>query len=998
MSYTLPICITLISPLVFANSIIDQNLVFSENTTIDLTETIESNTRFVGIGANSGSYTIQGTALNLSGSQSELPNAQRLYGIAAEEGSSLTLESNSNIQLDSSNAEIRAVRANGGDITLSGDSALILKSETGQIIGVDVWTGASVDVSGNIFSIDAQTTQGRIIAVQNWNSDGGLINFNSQKTTILSDNSQGYALNQGVLAYQSTTNFNGDVEIIVNGGSNTAYGVDVQCDPGNKYDTVVNFYGSLTKITTTGKGEAVSLRPSGVPGFINIFSDEVELLTSTEDGEAYGVYSQYGASLKILNEDAVVKISAQSENNNATAILNSTYGGNDTYQFGSVEIEGKSLELNSTGTSAYGIVNAVYEGDIVHTVSDKDGVKISADTLINTTSAAADGESVGIKAANTQNGDLAPESKTSISSVEINSVAQNGGDAYAVYLQDNAILNLGTSQLIAASDTGKSVGIFNENSVITFQAASVVKAVTALEGNGRVNIEKDASVVFDGNIDKDVWTGSLNIAGKTAYMMTEDQAIDDLNKTSGPVLLVPAGTTIAGTINVGDVDATSGNAIAIASNGTVLIKVLSDYDGMSPLVVVDALTAEEGSSVVLLNAVAVPDGTTVFAGEESDLIEDYIFSTDNLLKKVVNNKVVRESASVALAGVLAPNTVNEALTVSGLGAERVIALTTDTTADSAVKALNSIALMATAGAAQVVSVNASNMIADTLDQHGSLLASYTHEKRGADLWVDLNGSFSKASGYKAGSSSYGYKSDLAGATIGADYAFGNGVTAGAAFSIGTGSARGQGNGSGVKNDIDYWGVNLYGVWATPYVNLIGNVGYLQTKNEIFQSGYKGKPDVKTVSVGVKAEKALQLNESITVTPHVGVRYFNVDMDSFTAGGFKYSSDKANLVQVPFGVAFNANLKASCGAEVKPFIDVQVAPAFGDRKATNKFALAGGSASDSIEARIANNAMYSAKIGVEATRGNHSFGLNYGIASGNYGRVDQALQAKYRYSF
>ena len=122
------------------------------------------------------------------------------------------------------------------------------------------------------------------------------------------------------------------------------------------------------------------------------------------------------------------------------------------------------------------------------------------------------------------------------------------------------------------------------------------------------------------------------------------------------------------------------------------------------------------------------------------------------------------------------------------------------------------------------------------------------------------------------------------------------------------------------------------------------------------------------------------------------------MDDFTAGGFKYSSDKVNLVQLPFGVAFNANLKSPCGAVVKPFIDVQIAPAFGDRKASNRLALAGGTAEDSFEARIGNNAMYSLKIGAETSRNNHSFGLNYGIASGNYGRVDQALQAKYRYSF
>lgn len=256
---------------------------------------------------------------------------------------------------------------------------------------------------------------------------------------------------------------------------------------------------------------------------------------------------------------------------------------------------------------------------------------------------------------------------------------------------------------------------------------------------------------------------------------------------------------------------------------------------------------------------------------------------------------------------------------------------------------------------------------------------------------------SKASRYQAGSTNYGYKSDIGGATLGADYAFGNGMALGGAVSFGKGSARGQGNGSGIKNDIRYWGANVYGVWNTEYANVIGNVGYLQSKNKISHAGYKGKPDVKTFSVGVRVEKPLALNEVLTVTPHVGARYLHVDMESFKAGGFKYTAEKANLFQVPFGVAFNGKANVA-SVDVKPFVDVQIAPALGDRKVKNKFALATGDASDSIDSRIANNAMYSAKVGVEAARGAHAFGLNYGIGSGNKGRVDQVLQAKYRYQF
>ncbi|WP_290448867.1 autotransporter outer membrane beta-barrel domain-containing protein, partial [uncultured Parasutterella sp.] len=161
---------------------------------------------------------------------------------------------------------------------------------------------------------------------------------------------------------------------------------------------------------------------------------------------------------------------------------------------------------------------------------------------------------------------------------------------------------------------------------------------------------------------------------------------------------------------------------------------------------------------------------------------------------------------------------------------------------------------------------------------------------------------------------------------------------------------------------------------------------------------KQKVHGNSFTAAVRAEKSLELNPSITVTPHVGVRYLHTDIDDVKLGVFKFSNKKTNLVQVPFGVAFNANLKASCGAEVKPFIDLTIAPAFGDRKVNNKVGYAAGLASDTLDTRIADNAMYSAKIGVNATKGAHSFTLNYGIGGANHGRVDQALQAGYRYSF
>lgn len=580
--------------------------------------------------------------------------------------------------------------------------------------------------------------------------------------------------------------------------------------------------------------------------------------------------------------------------------------------------------------------------------------------------------------------------------------AESNGDSYAIDVAGNSTLNLGgtdsTSNISAISHGGKAVGLQTNDSVANLSGRVNVQAKTALAGNGTVNVQKDAFAVFDGEISHKDWSGTLNVNGKAAYSMTKEQADSGLSNVSGSALLVPAGTTIAGTVNVGDAKAT-GNTLGISSEGQVFIQALDGYDGSSPLVVVDKVDATKGSSVVLLNATAVKEGTTVFAVKDDGSIEDYLFSTDNLLKQVVDNKVVTAKAEDVFGGsVLAPNSVNFALVADGIARDRIEAITTNATTQQAAAKLNAIALMGTASGAQTMAVNIANTQLDTIDSHGSALAGYTHDRKGADLWIDINGSFSKARHYSAGSVEYGYRSDISGVTVGGDYAFGNGLAAGLAANFGKGSLRGQNAGAGIKNSIDYFGFNLYGVWSNPYANVIGSVGYLHSKNEIKSQGYKAKPDGKTFVVGIRAEKPFAVNEAVKITPHLGLRYKHVKVDSFSAGGFSYKNENANLFELPIGAAVSLSLKTSGGVKVDPFLDLTVAPNFGDRKVTHKVGVSNSSVSDSFDARIANNALVNATLGLNASKGNHSLGLHYSVGGGNDGRVDQMLKAKYRFQF
>ena len=1021
------------------------------------TISVEGGSRYSGFDVNNGRYTINmanNSSLLITGISSSLKTPKRVYGLTVQKGSSLILAGNLNLDLSAkpdSSLDIRGIRVNAGQMDMQGDITFSIKAGTGYSSLIDCWgyekeeTGLNIqgnirgtiestsgsisgiklgreneakpgkgylNISSDVIDLNIKSQTGRVVGLENYDSQGH-VSVEANQINITTNNVGSNSWNQGILSSQSTTDLKGNLKIVVKGGGSNVYysqGINAESNRKDSVSTLVNISGPSTMMLVEGKTDSVVLRPSGANSHINLYSDKIELTASSANGDAKTIHSQYGGSLNIENKNAEIKLSASAKEGIAIGISNTNnHPANATdFQFGSVNILGNFLNIDAEGKNAYGILNVVADGIGIKYQDNKDGVVVQANTTINTISTAKDGESIGIKATNTKFGNVAPSAQTKVSTATVISIAQNGGSAYAVYLNDNGNLELGTSRLIAASDSGKAVGIFNNNgSVVKFTGDSIVQAETALQGNGTVNVETGAVLTLDGKIIKDEWTGIINANGKVAYGVAESIAVSDLANATDGTLLVIAGTEIAGNVNVGTVvtrDATAtSHSLKVASDGTVLVRATDSYDGTSPLIKVDSVRAEKGSTVHLLNAAAVAEGTKVFESNDADedSLEDYLFTTDNFLKKVENNRIVGEkSANVFGSDLLIPNVVDAAVNAANNeGADRILGLTNKAlTQAQSLKAIHQFALMVPASGAQSTAINVANLQLDVIDAHASKLALHAEDKVGADLWIDLNGFLSKTNDYSAGSAKFGYKSDLAGVTIGSDYSFGNGYAAGVSVAFGKGSVRGQGEGSGVKNDVDYYGVNLYGVWSNDYFNTIGSVGYLQTKNEIKTQGFKGKPDAKTVSVGVRFEKPLALNEAITVTPHLGVRYKHVKLDSFNAGGFKYTTEKADIVEVPFGVAFNANLKAPCGADVKPFVDLTIAPNFGDRKVSNKIALAGTTASDSFDARIANNAMYNAKVGVNAVKGSHTFGLNYGIGGGNKGRVDQTLQARYTYRF
>lgn len=527
---------------------------------------------------------------------------------------------------------------------------------------------------------------------------------------------------------------------------------------------------------------------------------------------------------------------------------------------------------------------------------------------------------------------------------------------------------------------------------------------------GKITLGEKANVTVGRNSTLVLGSTSDDLALKSVHESGHQLVENDVQAAlyvASPLSIGTASIVVDGTLD----SAKQGTAGQVSvSDNAMLIAVIDDKiaTGESYLFTGDAVLnfAPESYLHLDLSKVSTSDALTIQLAQTvngTDMKDGHITGSSGLwynyrFEDSVLKADFDPTSSLVNLGLIAPNVLREGLMNDDASLSDIRDLISKGDMSGAVNALNSIATVGAASGVQIASLNTSNMISETIQDHVSSLNAYDH-KEGADLWIELNGYFSKASDYKIGSAKYGYKSDIGGVTIGADYGLSKNVTAGAAVSFGTGTFKGRGLGSGVKNSLDYIGFNAYGTWKTPYVDLVGNIGYLYTHNEVSSSyGPKVKPKTQAVTAEVRVEKGLAINDSFTVTPHVGVRYTHVKADDMSIGGFKYENEKADLWQIPVGISVNGNYKASCGATVKPFADFTLVANAGDKKVNNRLSLQSGNAFDTLSTEIANSSLYRGKVGLKMTRGAHSLNGAYSIGGGNRGRLDQALGVQYRYEF
>lgn len=314
-----------------------------------------------------------------------------------------------------------------------------------------------------------------------------------------------------------------------------------------------------------------------------------------------------------------------------------------------------------------------------------------------------------------------------------------------------------------------------------------------------------------------------------------------------------------------------------------------------------------------------------------------------------------------------------------------------TTLGSTAAAESAAAGMMMFGEASGVTSNAVSIAQDMADT-AALRLSFTQDYVTGDEKVDTDGNIwaryvKNKHDVEGMSSSFGSiysSSDYDGVMIGADFAKVGKAQSGIAFTYGDGDSHG----AGVSNDFDMWGITLFGNIKNDDSNIIADIGYSKSSNDLTGS-VMGKRltadrDLDIFSVGVRAEK-LYTNDNLQVVPYAGLRFFSVDPDSYTTyyngqKAFSYDADRQNLWTLPVGVSLRHETTTNNGWKLTPQVDVSYIWAFGDTDNDMDVTLLGGRSH--LNYTVMDSGSWLGTVAFEATKADWTCGLGYSYQKGS----------------
>lgn len=517
--------------------------------------------------------------------------------------------------------------------------------------------------------------------------------------------------------------------------------------------------------------------------------------------------------------------------------------------------------------------------------------------------------------------------------------------------------------------------------------AADTKMMTVKEG-GALAVQSAAAPANKFVVEEGVL--ALGTTAKTA------DARDALGKYNEKAGLYLSGTVdlASAKINVGNVAADVTTNVNLGSNGMLIVDATAAHEDAAATTVTGTINAVEGSTLHYVNVADQGIVTVDVDGKVKTTV-------DNLLFKVVEvgdgqNKFTFERATGSdLAGTGLGGFDGDALV--GMAENEVIgslldqANTAITSGSQREARLNGALNLAAAGGVQTAGIEAATMGIDQATKRAALTNVFQDGWTG---FAEVTGTSLKMGG---DSGALETKTELGGITVGGEYTMGD-MTFGVMGNFGTGDVEGEGDNDGVKNDVDYYGVQGYAAKRMGQFNLVGQMGLMTTKNDVTSAdGDSADIDATIFTIGARGEMAFQISKSCQAVPYVGLNYLRVATDGYnTAKGLSVDDMDQNLVSMPIGVAFSGNMDLASGWTLRPTVDVAYVHTFGDTdvEATTKF----GAAAINTNLDVWSENVGRVGFGLEARKDALSFGGQIGGAFGDNDHREFYGQLNMKYLF
>ena len=547
-------------------------------------------------------------------------------------------------------------------------------------------------------------------------------------------------------------------------------------------------------------------------------------------------------------------------------------------------------------------------------------------------------------------------------------------DASVVAIKDTTQTTSGADFVALNGDIG--VGM---NSVlgIGLDAASAKDLVTRL------------GYLQNGKLQKD-GVGAVLVVDNTLSIASGDNVIIDPTKdhaglsatisgASGDTLTLANGAGLVITDNMTTQSAVGTAVIQFAQNGTFTA------ESGSVIAFDKALTAAD--NVQLTNAQTVTTtGATISAANgllvgTSDTSGKISFTLDTKAADRLYNQStpIKDFTLSAIKGDFNANRAEA-------GVDYVL-LTSGLNGGQAIEATSRLAVYGgSVQATNLAQQAATDAVVDRMSRanpNGSLV--FANNAQGGGLWLSPVYKSHESDSFDADGMEYGVDGDLSGLVLGADSTTESGVRVGGYFNFGSADFDGQGIGEQVSSEADYFGFGLYAGMTFGQMSLVADAGFTQVSNDVEQNtGYAkystvtADVDSTAVTLGLRGEYKLNV-ATMDVTPHLGVRYTRLAVDSYdakSAGKVLATTDvdTMQMFSVPFGVTISKDIAAGSWT-IKPVFDLTLTANAGDTDAKLDTTFIGATPVD-LTSEAFDSFTYGATMGIDAKYGeNFSIGLN-----------------------